>query len=85
MFMRRVEMEGYGRTYEPALRRAEILNANFHILRHTTASRPVACGLSLLAVKESLGHRRIQTTLAVRISPLPTYPKPSMLRACVKP
>jgi integrase len=51
------------RAYEPALRRAGIDRANWHTLRHTAASRRVTAGVSLLAVKEILGHRSIQTTL----------------------
>ena len=51
------------RAYEPALRRAGIAKVNWHALRHTAASRRVASGVSLSAVKEILGHRSIQTTL----------------------
>jgi integrase len=59
-------MDGRGfvrRVYGPALRRAGIVKANFHALRHTAASRRVSAGVSLTAVKEILGHRSINTTL----------------------
>ncbi len=51
------------RVFEPALQKAGILDASWHILRHTTASRLVMAGVPLPTVKEILGHRDIQTTL----------------------
>jgi integrase len=49
--------------YRPALRRAGILGANWHTLRHTAASRRVMAGVDLVSVKEILGHRDIETTM----------------------
>ena len=51
------------RAYRPALRRAGIAGACWHTLRHTAASRRVMAGVDLVAVKEILGHRDIQTTM----------------------
>jgi integrase len=51
------------RSFEPALRKAGIVGASWHTLRHTAASRRVMAGVDLVAVKELLGHRDIQTTL----------------------
>jgi len=51
------------RAFEPALRKAGITGVSWHTLRHTAASRRVAVGVDLFAVKEILGHRNIQTTL----------------------
>ncbi len=51
------------RSFEPALRKAGITGVCWHTLRHTAASRRVMAGVDLLAVKEFLGHRDIQTTL----------------------
>ena len=51
------------RAFEPALRRAGIQGASWHTLRHTAASRRVMAGVDLVAVKEILGHRNIQTTM----------------------
>ncbi|MGH2360420.1 MAG: tyrosine-type recombinase/integrase [bacterium] len=51
------------RAFEPALRQAGIRQASWHTLRHTAASRRVMAGVDLLAVKELLGHRDIQTTM----------------------
>lgn len=49
--------------YSPALRKAGINGACWHTLRHTAASRRVMAGVDLVAVKEILGHRDIDTTL----------------------
>ncbi|MCI0527391.1 MAG: site-specific integrase, partial [Nitrospira sp.] len=49
--------------YSPALRKAGIQGACWHTLRHTAASRRIMAGVDLVAVKEILGHRDIQTTL----------------------
>jgi integrase len=51
------------RAFEPALRKAGIVGACWHTLRHTAASRRVMAGVDLVAVKEILGHRDIQTTM----------------------
>jgi integrase len=49
--------------YRPALRRAGIVGANWHTLRHTAASRRIMAGVDVVSVKEILGHRDIETTM----------------------
>ena len=49
--------------YNAALKRAGILDANFHTLRHTFASHFVMRGGSLKALQEMLGHSNIKTTI----------------------
>jgi integrase len=49
--------------FSPSLVKAGIQGACWHTLRHTAASRRVMAGVDLVAVKEILGHRDIQTTL----------------------
>ncbi len=49
--------------FRPALRKAGIQNCVWHSLRHTSASRRVAAGADLYAVKEFLGHADYETTL----------------------
>ena len=49
--------------YNAALKRAGILDANFHTLRHTFASHFVMRGGSLKALQEILGHANIKTTM----------------------
>ena len=39
------------------------MGASWHTLRHTAASRRVMAGVDLVAVKEMLGHRDIETTM----------------------
>jgi len=51
------------RAFEPGLKRAGIVGASWHTLRHTAASRRVMAGVDLVSVKEILGHRNIQTTM----------------------
>ena len=51
------------KAFKPALKRAGIINATWHTLRHTAASRRVMAGVDLVAVKEILGHQDIQTTM----------------------
>ena len=51
------------RVYEPAMRKAGIMGASWHTLRHTTASRLTMASVPLPTVKDILGHKDIQTTL----------------------
>jgi integrase len=49
--------------YNAAMKRAGILDANFHTLRHTFASHFVMRGGGLKALQEMLGHSNIKTTM----------------------
>jgi integrase len=51
------------KAYNAALKRAGILDANFHTLRHTFASHFVMRGGGLKALQEMLGHSNIKTTM----------------------
>jgi len=51
------------RVYEPALKRTGILEANWHTLRHTFASRAVMAGVDLRTVMELMGHSTITMTM----------------------
>ncbi|MDZ4733246.1 MAG: tyrosine-type recombinase/integrase [Nitrospirota bacterium] len=51
------------RSFEPGLRKAGIVGACWHSLRHTAASRRVMAGVDLVSVKEILGPRDIQAIL----------------------
>ena len=49
--------------YSVALRKAGIIGANWHSLRHTAASRRIMAGVDFVSVKEILGHRDVATTM----------------------
>ena len=49
--------------YSVALRKAGIIGANWHSLRHTAASRRIMAGVDLVSVKSFLGHSNVETTM----------------------
>lgn len=53
----------FKRSFNSACQRAGLKGVTFHTLRHTFASGLVARGVSLLTVKDLLGHADLSTTL----------------------
>ncbi len=51
------------RTFATARRKANIQNFVFYGLRYTAATRMAENGVSIIAVKEILGHTDIRTTI----------------------
>ena len=50
-------------SFHTVLEKAKIYNFRFHDLRHTVATRLVEKGIDLVAVKERLGHSKIETPM----------------------
>ncbi len=65
------------KVYDPALRKAGIVGATWHTLRHTFASRAVMAGVDIRTVQELMGHSTI--TMTMRYAHL----SPAHLRAAV--
>ena len=55
--------KGVKRSFNTALRNAEIYGATFHTLRHTFASQLVMASVDLASVQELLGHKSLNMTL----------------------
>lgn len=51
------------KSFQSALKKANISNFRFHDLRHTVATRLVEKGVPLPVVQEILGHAKIETTM----------------------
>jgi integrase len=62
--LKHLSAQGFvNRVFMPSLNKAGIRGVCWHTLRHTAASRRIMAGVDIVAVKEILGHRDIQTTL----------------------
>ncbi len=60
----------YRRHYAPAVKRAGLVDVDWHTLRHTFITRQLADGTPVHVVKELAGHKRIETTmLYAHVSP----------------
>ena len=51
------------KVYDPALKAAGIIDATWHTLRHTFASRAVMAGVDIRTVQELMGHSTITMTM----------------------
>ncbi|MFX0202189.1 MAG: tyrosine-type recombinase/integrase, partial [Candidatus Hodarchaeota archaeon] len=71
------------RTFNPAVKKAEIENFRWHDLRHTFASRLVMKGNDLTTVRELMGHKDIKMTL--RYSHLSPAHKMTAVQTLIQP
>jgi integrase len=53
----------FDHAWQGALRRAGISDFHFHDLRHTFASHLAIAGVSILVIKELLGHKDLSMTM----------------------
>ena len=56
-------LNGPRHRFEPAVRKAKILNFSWHCLRHTFASRLIMADVDLRTVQELMGHKNIAMTV----------------------
>lgn len=58
-----IEPRNYQYFFKRVLKKAEVRNVNFHILRHTFATRCVEVGMDVKTLSEILGHSNTNITL----------------------
>lgn len=58
-----IEPRNYQYFFKRILRRAHIRDVNFHVLRHTFATRCVEVGMDVKTLSEILGHSNVNITL----------------------
>ncbi|MGH7808120.1 MAG: tyrosine-type recombinase/integrase, partial [Thermodesulfobacteriota bacterium] len=58
-----LRQDSLNRAYEGACKRANIQGLRFHDLRHTSATRMIENGASIVAVSKILGHADLKTTM----------------------
>ena len=56
-------LDSIHKSFQTALKMANISNFRFHDLRHTVATRLVEKGVPIPVVQEILGHSKIETTM----------------------
>ena len=65
-------------TFKRILSKAKILDANFHALRHTFATRAIEDNMEIKTLSEILGHADVSTTLNKYAHSLPEQKKKMM-------
>jgi integrase len=65
-------------TFKRIIKKAEILDANFHSLRHTFATRAIEDNMEIKTLSEILGHADVSTTLNKYAHSLPDQKRKMM-------
>lgn len=55
--------------FQKFLKELGISHRNFHILRHSFATRCIDCGMDIKSLSEILGHANVQVTLQMYVHP----------------
>ena len=63
------EPRTYESTYKTFLRKAGVKTRKFHCLRHSFATKAIACRMDYKTLSKLLGHSDIKTTLALYVHP----------------
>ena len=64
-----IDPRNYYDRYRTILKKLDIDNYNYHILRHTFATRCIEVGADSTSLSEMLGHISIKTTLSLYVHP----------------
>lgn len=69
--------------FKRALKRSSVKNVNFHVLRHTFATRCVELGFDIKSLSEILGHANVNITMNRYVHPSMELKKENMKRLSV--
>lgn len=69
--------------FKKLLRQAGIDDINFHVLRHTFATRCIESGIDIKTVSQLLGHSNVNITLDRYVHPAVEYQRDCMEKLCV--
>ena len=59
----RMSIRSYQYIFEKLTERAGVRRLNFHVLRHTFATRAIECGMDIKTLSEIMGHKNASVTL----------------------
>jgi len=64
-----IEPRNYYGRYKTIMKKLNYENYNFHVLRHTFATRCIEVGIDAKSLSEILGHSNIKTTMSLYVHP----------------
>ena len=69
--------------FQKFLKELGISPRNFHILRHSFATRCIGCGMDIKSLSEILGHANVQVTLQMYVHPSMDFKRSALETASV--